>query len=421
MELSPQAVAAATFRTVKRGYDPDEVRAYLIEVSASLEASHQQATAMEARARAAIAKLQDATQQAQHAQQGGSATVPAVPAEEAETISRTLLLAQRTADLTVADAKAQAAAMTQAAAADAASVTSAAKLEAAATLEQARAEAARLLDDARSEAHRVKSEEHLRVESEVRELTERREALLTDLDTLGRLGAAHRAQLRDIGARLGELADGVPLSVELPEFAAPPTARPFADPTPSGGLPRPVSTFGAMPLGDDSGGLSMPPPISGQVPLQPGVEPLVSPRPTSADEVRSLWQQAEEAERAQLAREAGTSDDEADGSEADGSEADGSEVDGTEVDLGAADTTADAGAASDGESRDGEGGDGEPQSGPGAADAAGHHAGLVGAAGLAATPDATADASPEEEDEDDATPVDALALDGSTPAEGIRR
>ena len=35
MELSPQAVAAATFRTVKRGYDPDEVRAYLIEVSAS--------------------------------------------------------------------------------------------------------------------------------------------------------------------------------------------------------------------------------------------------------------------------------------------------------------------------------------------------------------------------------------------------
>ena len=56
MELSPQAVAAATFKIVKRGYDPDEVRSYLVEVSSSLESSQQQATAMEARARAAIAK-----------------------------------------------------------------------------------------------------------------------------------------------------------------------------------------------------------------------------------------------------------------------------------------------------------------------------------------------------------------------------
>ena len=40
------------------------------------------------------------------------------------------------------------------------------------------------------------------------------------------------------------------------------------------------------------------PTITGQVPLQPGVEPLVSPRPTSADEVRSMWQEAERAELA---------------------------------------------------------------------------------------------------------------------------
>ena len=105
MELSPQAVAAATFRTVKRGYDPDEVRAYLIEVSASLEAAHQQATAMEARARAAIAKLQDATQLAQQTPATTTGPVPVTPAptptvgaEEAETISRTLLLAQDIAE-----------------------------------------------------------------------------------------------------------------------------------------------------------------------------------------------------------------------------------------------------------------------------------------------------------------------------------
>jgi DivIVA domain-containing protein len=287
MELSPQAVAAATFRTVKRGYDPDEVRAYLIEVSASLEASHQQATAMEARARAAIAKLQDATQQTQHA---GPATAPAVPAEEAETISRTLLLAQRTADLTVADAKAEAAAVTEAAAAEAAAVASAAKLEAVATLEQARAEAARLLDDARAEAHRVRSEELQRVEAEVRDLGERRAGLQRDLDAIGRLGAAQRTRLREIGARLTEIADEIP--VEIPVEAK------FHD------LAAPSGTAVESAHVDPAAHVDLPPPVGEQVPSPSDDEASVSrssdgaSRPTSADEVRSLWQQAEAAEHA---------------------------------------------------------------------------------------------------------------------------
>jgi hypothetical protein len=37
--------------------------------------------------------------------------------------------------------------------------------------------------------------------------------------------------------------------------------------------------------------------ITGQVPLTPGLEPLVSPRPTSDDEVRTMWQEAERADR----------------------------------------------------------------------------------------------------------------------------
>jgi DivIVA domain-containing protein len=283
MELSPQAVAAATFKTVKRGYDPDEVRAYLIEVSASLEASHQQATAMEARARAAIAKLQDATQNAQHTGQV-PVVAPSVGVEESETISRTLLLAQRTADSTVAQAQAEAASITEAAQASAAGVTAGARLEAASTLEQARAEAARLLDEARSEAHRAKSEQHLRAEAEVKELQSRREALIADLDTLEKHTALHRDRLREASAALAELAEHVPAEIDRPSLRAPISA-----PTPS------------LLNGDDTGGHRIPPPpITGQVPLQPGVEPLVSPRPTSADEVRSMWQEAERAEQAGL-------------------------------------------------------------------------------------------------------------------------
>jgi DivIVA domain-containing protein len=277
MELSPQAVAAATFKTVKRGYDPDEVRAYLIEVSASLEASHQQATAMEARARAAIAKLQDATQHPQHTGQV-PVTVPSVPAEEADTISRTLLLAQRTADTTIAEAQATAAKLTEAAHAEAAGATSAARLEATSTLDQARAEAARLLDDARAEAQRAKSDQHLRAEAEVKELMAQRDALVADIASLERHGAAQRDRLRETSAALAKLADQMPVEGDRPAISS--TITP------------------SLLNGNDTGGHRIPPPpITGQVPLQGGVEPLVSPRPTSADEVRSMWQEAERAEQ----------------------------------------------------------------------------------------------------------------------------
>ncbi|MEZ5250394.1 MAG: DivIVA domain-containing protein [Ilumatobacteraceae bacterium] len=213
MDLSPQAVAAATFRTVKRGYDPDEVRAYLIEVSASLEASHQQATAMEARARAAIQRLQDATHTLAPPPITGQ--VPVTPPSPTKRSHQPhALLAQRTADTTIAEAQAEAASITGIRAGrghpchrgrrgqrrqvagrgrgrgrsthhdrthrsrtdhrrrqrPGRSTRRAAEQESSTALEQARAEAARVLDEARAEAHRAKSEQHLRAEAEVADL-----------------------------------------------------------------------------------------------------------------------------------------------------------------------------------------------------------------------------------------------------------
>src|SRR5688572_15565013 len=97
MELSPHAIAAASFRTVKKGFDPDEVRAYLGQVATAVEQAQNQSTAMEARARAAVAKLQELSQQPVVAE-----PLPvAASSSEVETISRTLLLAQRTADTAI--------------------------------------------------------------------------------------------------------------------------------------------------------------------------------------------------------------------------------------------------------------------------------------------------------------------------------
>ena len=59
MEMSPQQVRNASFKSAKRGYDPDEVQAFLRDVAESLEAAQNQSTAMEARARAAVARLQE--------------------------------------------------------------------------------------------------------------------------------------------------------------------------------------------------------------------------------------------------------------------------------------------------------------------------------------------------------------------------
>lgn len=296
MELSPQAVAAATFKTVKRGYDPDEVRAYLVEVSASLEASHQQATAMEARARAAIAKLQDATQHASSA----PSSAPLATADEAETISRTLLLAQRTADATVAeakaeadkilsDAKAEAEALRTSAGAEAAAATSGAVEQADRLLREAQAEADLARSEAIAAAERAKSEAHLRAEAEVARLEQQREALLGDVSTLEHHVGEHRERLRSTSVALAELADRVPNG--LGELARPTlsatviTPAPASSPTPASGIPSSSPTLPSRTL---NGG-------NGAVPA--GAEPLVSPRPTSIDEVRSTWAQADQDEQ----------------------------------------------------------------------------------------------------------------------------
>ena len=96
MDFSPQTVRSAGFKTVKKGYDPSEVDDFKEKVAAAIETAQNQATAMEARARAAVAKLQEVSQQVSSG--GPSGTSLAASDEDAETISRTMLLAQRTAD-----------------------------------------------------------------------------------------------------------------------------------------------------------------------------------------------------------------------------------------------------------------------------------------------------------------------------------
>ncbi|HSJ91131.1 MAG TPA: DivIVA domain-containing protein [Ilumatobacter sp.] len=218
-DLTPSQLSSATFRTVRKGYDPDEVDAFLAQAAAALEAAQQQATAMEARARAAVARLQEATA----AQQVGGVPItapepPPAPAavrvgpDEAETISRTLLLAQRTADTTIAEARAEAE-----------RIAAEARAEAETTLDSTREMSAKLLADAKDDARRLTEEEREAALNEVESLKARREFLVGDVDQLEQFLIDQRERLRSAARQIEAMCERVPSglgSVRPPALSA---------------------------------------------------------------------------------------------------------------------------------------------------------------------------------------------------------
>lgn len=203
-EITPTEVAGASFRTVRKGYDPDEVDAFLDRAAKALEEAQQQAAAMEARARAAVARLQElSTSQEQVAPVAPAPAAPepvlTVGPDEAETISRTLLLAQRTADTTVAEARAEAE-----------RILGDARVEADTTIDSTREMSAKLLEDARADARRSTEAERIAAENEVQSLVARREFLLGDVDQLEQFLVDQRERLRAAARQIEALCERVP-------------------------------------------------------------------------------------------------------------------------------------------------------------------------------------------------------------------
>jgi DivIVA domain-containing protein len=173
MEMSPNQVRTATFASARKGFDPDEVTNFLDRAAEALEAAQNHATAMEARARAAVAKLQEMSS----GEQAPAAERSTERHPEADTISRTLLLAQRAADEAIADA---------------------------------RAEAEQILADAREAARNEGAAEREEVRSEVDSLMARREFLHSDVEQLENFLLDQRERLRSAASTLVEVAEKVP-------------------------------------------------------------------------------------------------------------------------------------------------------------------------------------------------------------------
>lgn len=180
MDITPQLLKEVKFSESWRGYDRDEVDEFLERVGAGV-------ALVQGRLREAIERAEAAESRAQSM---GSRS------EAEETLKRTLVLAQRTADAAVAEANETAA-----------RTVSEAEARAQRTIADAEAHAAVLRAEAEAEARRVIESTRAPLIEEIKELERVRNFLRDDIEMLENHLAAHRERLRSQLSEIAALLD----------------------------------------------------------------------------------------------------------------------------------------------------------------------------------------------------------------------
>src|SRR5579862_9501264 len=152
MEVSPKALREVEFREKMRGYHPEDVDQFLEQVAAGIEV-------LQDRLRQAVDRAQRA--EAAAAEAGGTD----------DTLRKTLVLAQRTADLAVQEAREQAARI----------------------LAGAEQQAQGVLADAEERAQRTQDDALIETKSELGKLEASRQQLQEEVDALTQWVDDHRA------------------------------------------------------------------------------------------------------------------------------------------------------------------------------------------------------------------------------------
>ena len=279
MELSPKTITSVEFQLVRKGYDPEEVRSFLASLSKGVEAMQTQLANADARARAAVQRMQEISTQAQ-AQPAQPAVVEArlaptpvisPDAGQAETIARTLLLAQRTADSTVADAEERARAIVAAADDRSRSIVEEAENRAGQVVRAAEDRSVQMIERAKADAFQAHAGEAARIESEVNSLSTRRGDLHQTIEVLTAHVADQRSRLSNASDVLRSLLDdrGVLAMIEPPaEATVDPVMEAVAVPPPPT-TPSWMSGYGAEAATDRAELLG-----AGEAPVQAN-QPLV--------------------------------------------------------------------------------------------------------------------------------------------------
>ena len=199
MEMSPKAIAAVTFPVVRKGYDPEQVRSFLSQLSRGVEELQNRALQAEAKARLSAAPAPAAE-----------------PAPNMDAVTKTLVMAQRTADATVAEAREEADGIRKEASERAESI-----------LAEAKAQGAQMIAAAEQEALRTGEVTRSKVAAEVEALEARRSALSDDVDALAGHVTAQREQLASTVLVLNQALEHPGLQdVAKPTLSAPPADPP---------------------------------------------------------------------------------------------------------------------------------------------------------------------------------------------------
>lgn len=310
MPLTPTDVANKQFRIAFRGYSLDEVDAFLDEVETELTRLLRENAA---------ARDRPAGESPLPAVAAAPAAAPVAPLagmEGQEAALRTLLLAQRTADEAIAEARAEAAQIVTAAREEAGTTLASARQEAETTLSSARAEADKTLTSARSQAEQTLSAAQrkaasidqdvaARIQAATGDLGNRRSELEKRIEELRafereyrtRLKAYLESQLRDLdtGVTPDDGGSGVPAGARSAAVAGTAGARGPAPVTGPGGPGGPgVVPGGAAPVPADeqapdgppreadAGPRAVPPLAQGAAPVGPFT--VVQPADADGDE-----------------------------------------------------------------------------------------------------------------------------------------
>lgn len=201
MDVTPQLLHDVEFREAKRGgYNTQDVDDFLERLAVGLE--RQEAMVREARQRieAAESRVAEAEHRAAQAEQRAAST-----SDADETLKRTLVLAQRTADAAIREAEEEAA-----------RTLGGAQEEAARLLAEAREASARARAEAEDEARRAHEDARNQVLAEMHELELYRDQLRSDVEALEAHLAHQRDRLRTSAEQLQHLLEDPGALAEVP-------------------------------------------------------------------------------------------------------------------------------------------------------------------------------------------------------------
>jgi DivIVA domain-containing protein len=196
MDVTPQELRGTEIKEAFRGFNRDEVDDLLERAAVTIEGLTRQVQDLEAQlATKPAAPPTPAT---------GERPLPS-SRDDADMLQRTLVLAQRAADETVAEAQAQARQL----------------------LEESEAHAHALVSEAETNARRIAESEHRRLEDEINDLARRRDLLAANADALEQYVSGYRDRVRaaieaDLNSISRDRIDAPSPRPELHEIELPP-------------------------------------------------------------------------------------------------------------------------------------------------------------------------------------------------------